>query len=93
MTSENVEMMLKNSEYEIFQESKQQIVATKPFNYGRIHIRLKRKSPPYLLKERYYWLADIHFEKGLRPQKIFDSNEIRQFVDKHIRPYAESVSK
>jgi hypothetical protein len=92
MASENVEPMLKSGEFEISYRSESQIVATKPIDYGRIHMRLKLQSPRYSLQERHYWLANIHFERGLRPQRIFDSNKIKEFVDQYIRPYTKSSS-
>jgi len=60
---------------------------------GRIHIRLKRNAVRYPLKERYYWLADIHFEKGLRPIHLFESREVREFVKKYVKPFTKAEPK
>jgi hypothetical protein len=83
----NIEMMLKNSECEISYRSKNLLVAKKTFDYGMIHIRLKRQKVNYVLKERYYWLANIHFEKGTRPQRLFESNQVIEFIEKYVEPY------
>ena len=79
--------MLENARCEVVAESEKQIVAVKRMNDGRIHIRLKRNAVRYSLKERYYWLANIHFEKGLRPTHLFESREVREFVKKYVKPF------
>ena len=83
----NIEKMLKNAKCEISYRSKNLIVTKKTFDYGRIYIRLKRQTVNYVLKERYYWLANIHFERGTRPQRFFDSNKVIEFVQKYVKPY------
>ena len=85
----NIEKMLKNSKCEISHRSKNLIVAKKTFDYGRIHIRLKRQRVNYVLKERYYWLANIYFERGTRPQRLFDSNKIIEFIENYVEPYIQ----
>lgn len=90
LSPKNVEPMLKSGDYEIAFQSENQIVVTKPFNYGRIHIRLKREKSRYSLQERYYWLANISFQKSLRPKRFFDSKDVHEFAEKYVIPYAES---
>lgn len=90
LAPENVESMLKSGEFEISQRSENQIEATKSIDYGRIHMRLKRERSQYLLQEHYHWLANIHFERGLRPQRFFDSKKVHEFAEKYVIPYAES---
>jgi hypothetical protein len=83
---ESIKVMLNNAGCEIVHASEKLIVAVKPMNAGRIHIRLKRHAVQYSLSERYYWLADIHFEKGLRPTRLFESREVRVFVERYVKP-------
>ncbi len=90
--AESIKAMLDKAGCEISQESQEQIVAVKPTNNGRIHIRLKRYAARYSLKERHYWLADIHFEKGLRT-RLFESKEVREFVKKHVKPFTKAEPK
>jgi hypothetical protein len=70
----NIEKMLKNAECEISYRSKN---------------KLKRQRVNYVLKERYYWLANIHFERGTRPQRLFESKEVIKFIKKHVEPYIQ----
>ena len=86
VSSEAIESILENAECQISQRSEKQVVALKHMNYGNIRIRFKRKALPYLLEKRNYWLADIHFEKGLRPQRYFDSQEVKDFVKEYVKP-------
>jgi hypothetical protein len=90
LAPENVEPMLNSGQFKISQRSENQIEATKPFDYGKIHMRLKREKSNYLLQERYHWLANIHFERGLRPQRFFDSKKVYEFAEKYVIPYAKS---
>lgn len=90
LAPENVEQMLNSGQFKISQRSENQIEATKPFDYGKIHMRLKREKSNYLLQERYHWLANIHFERGLRPQRFFDSKKVHEFAEKYVTPYAKS---
>jgi len=85
----NIEKMLNNVKCEISHWSKNLIVTKKTFDYGRIHIRLKRQRLNYVLKERYYWLANIHFERGTRPQRLFDSNKVIEFIENNVEPYVQ----
>lgn len=90
LASESVEKMLKRGEFEISYRSENRIEATKPLDYGRIYVRLKREASRYLIQERYHWLANIHWERGLRPQRFFDSKKVHEFAEKYIMPYAHS---
>ncbi|MGD8545762.1 MAG: hypothetical protein PVH12_06255 [Candidatus Bathyarchaeota archaeon] len=85
-----IESIIKNSECKISHRSENHVVAFKRMNNGAIHIRFKQKTKPYLLEERSYWLADIHFEKGLRPKCYFDSPEVKDFVKEYVRPFSSS---
>ena len=84
---ENIDNMLNNARCEINYRSENLIVAKKSFDHGKISIRLMRYSPNYLLNERYYWLANIHFEFGTRPQRLFNSDQVIEFVQKFVKPY------
>lgn len=88
LTPENVESMLKGGEFEISQRSENQIEATKPLNYGRIHMRLKREKSRYTLEDRDHWLVNIHLERGLRPQRFFDSKQVHEFAEKYVLPHS-----
>ena len=90
LSPENVELMLQSGEFEVTQRSENQIEAKKPFHYGRIHMRLKREKSRYTLQDRYHWVANIHFERGLRPQRFFDTKKVHEFAEKYVIPYAES---
>ena len=85
--------MLENAGCQVVAESEEQIVAVKRMTEGRIHIRLKRNAVRNSLKERYYWLADINFEKGLRPTHQFESKEVREFVKKYVKPFTKAEPK
>lgn len=90
LSSENVQKMLDNGKFEISQQSKGQIVVTKNLDYGRIQMRLKREESRYTIKTHHHWLANIHYEQGLRPQRDFDSKEVQKFAEEYVKPYAES---
>jgi hypothetical protein len=90
LAPENLESMLSSGQFDISQRSENQIEATKPVGYGKINMRLKRERSQYLLQEHYHWLANIHFERGLRPQRFFDSKKVHEFAEKFVIPYAES---
>ena len=87
---ENLEPMLQSGNFEISQRFENQIEAFKSFDYGRIHLRMKREKSRYLLKEKYHWVVNFHFEIGLRPQRFFDSQKVHEFAKKYIRPYVKS---
>jgi len=61
------------------------VFAVKPVNDGQLRIRIKQPSDPYNAK--IYWLCNIHFEKGLPPNRYFDSDEVKQFAEKYVQPY------
>jgi hypothetical protein len=90
LSPKNVEPMIKSGKFEITQRSENQIEAEKSFDYGRIHMILKREKSRYTLTDRYHWVANVHFEKGLRPQRFFDSKKVHEFAEKYVIPYAES---
>lgn len=90
LSPENVEPMLQKGEFEISQKSENQIEAFKPFDYGRIHMRLKREKAGYFLRDNYHWVAAFHLEIGLRPKRFFDSAKVHEFAEKYIIPYAKS---
>ncbi len=92
---ESIKTILDDAGCEISHESEKQVVAVKRVNYGRIYIRIKRQAVPYALEpeERFYWLADIHFEKGLRPHRLFDSKEVRVFIERYVNPFTDSFPK
>ncbi len=92
---ESIKTMLDNAGCEISHESEKQVMAVKRMNYGRIYIRIKRQAVPYAqtLEKRYYWLADIHFEKGLRPHRLLDSKEVRDFVERYVKPFTDSLPR
>lgn len=87
---ENVDLMLNEGGFEISCRSENQIEATKSYDYGKVHMILKREKSRYLLQERFHWLANFHFERGLRPQRFFDSKNVIDFAEKYVTPYAES---
>jgi len=86
---ENLEPMLQSGKFEISQRSENQIEAFKPHDYGKIHMRLKREKSRYSIQERYHWIANFHFERGLRPQRFFDSKKVHTFAEKYVIPFAE----
>lgn len=90
ISPENVEKMLQKGKFEVSYRTANQIEAKKPFGYGRIHMRLKREKSRYSMQERYYWLASFHFEKGLRPERFFDSENVSDFAENYVLPYAET---
>jgi hypothetical protein len=61
------------------------IFAVKPVKDGQLRIQIKAPSEPY--NAQYYWLCNIHFEKGLRPHQFFDSDEVKQFAEKYVQLY------
>lgn len=89
----SVKALLSNAGCKILRESEKQIAAVKPTNIGRVVIRVKRQSAPYALEERHYWLADIHFERGILPTPFFDSKEVRDFVKRYVEPFTNPPSK
>lgn len=91
--SGSVKALLSNAGCKILRESEKQIAAVKPINDGRVVIRVKRQSARYALEERYYWLADIHFERGIRPTPFFDSREVRDFIKLYVEPLTNPPSK
>ncbi len=82
--SELVNPILERAGCEIIHKTERQIVAIKPIGYGTIHIRFKRHELAF--GDSCHWLADIHFERGLRPSRKFDSNEVKQFIEKYVKP-------
>jgi hypothetical protein len=89
LSPENVEPMLQQGKFEISQKSENQIEAFKPFDYGKIHLRMKRKKAGYLLKDSYHWVAAFHLEIGLRPKRFFDSPKVHEFAKKYVIPYTK----
>ena len=87
---EKVTEMLDKGKFKISQRSENQIGATKPLDYGRINVRLKREESKYTIKMHHHWLANIHYEHGLRPQRDFDSKKVQQFAERYLKPYAET---
>jgi hypothetical protein len=87
---ENVEPLLKKGKFKVTQKSENQIEAFKPFDHGRIHLRMKRVKTPYLLEDNYWWAATFHLEIGLRPKRFFDSPKVHEFAEKYIVPYSKS---
>ena len=90
VSSKVMESILENAECRISQRSEKQVIALKRMNYGAIHIRFKRKILPYPLEEWSYWLADIHFERDLRPQHAFEPQEVKDFVKEYVEPFSSS---
>jgi hypothetical protein len=86
--------MLNNAGCEISHESEKQVVAVKRMSYGRIYIRIKRQSVHYAQtpEKHYYWLADIHFQKGFG-HRLFDSKEVREFVERYVKPFTRAEPK
>jgi len=90
---DSIRPILDNAECEISQESEKQIAAWKHWKNGRIQIRLRRYTARYTIKEHYYWLANIHFEKGLGSNRTFDSIEVRGFVERFVKPFIAAFHK
>jgi hypothetical protein len=61
------------------------IFAVKPVNGGLLRIRIRQPSEPY--NAQHYWLCSVHFEKGLRPNRFYDSSEVIEFTEQYVRPY------
>lgn len=80
-----VETIIEESESEVYARGEGYVYAVKPVNYGQLRIRIKQPSSPY--SARQYWLCTIHFEKGLRPNRFFDSTEVNEFAEQYIKPY------
>jgi hypothetical protein len=87
LNPENVDLMLTEGSFDILYRSENQVEAAKPINYGRIHMVLRRLNAPYRLNDNYYWIANFHFEKGLRPQRFFNSHEVQEFAEKYLLSY------
>ena len=86
---ENVEKMLDNGKFEVYQRSENQIAATKPLDFGKIKLRLKREQSRYSIEMHHHWLVNVHYEYGVRPQRDFDSKKVKEFSNNFVKPYAE----
>ncbi len=80
-----VEKIISESGSTAYARGEGYIFAVKPVNDGHLRIRIKQPNEPY--NAQYYWLCCIHFEKGLRPLRFFDSEEVKQFAEKYVQPY------
>jgi hypothetical protein len=88
LNPEKVDLMLSNGSFDILFKSENQIEAIKPYDFGKIHMRLKREKTRYSLKENYYWVANIHYELGVRPNRYFESQKVQDFVKNFVQPYS-----
>lgn len=90
LSPENVEPMLQQGKFKVSYRSENQIVAFKPSNYGKIHMRLRRVKSRYSLEDRFWWVGNFHFEKGLSPQCFFDSQEVQEFAKNYVFSFVKS---
>ena len=84
---EQLELMLQNGDFNIIHQSKNLIEATKTFDNGIVRMRMKRENQQYSLKESYHWHVGFHFERGIRPQRYFDSKKVHNFAENYVTPY------
>jgi hypothetical protein len=80
--------MLQNGKFKVSYRSENQIEAFKAFNHGRIHLRIRREKARYFIRQKYHWIANFHFEIGLRPKRYFDSPKVHEFSERYVTPYA-----
>ena len=87
LSTEAVEPILEKGDFQVSARSENMIEAFKTIDSGKIHMRLKRENSKYSLKDRFYWVANFHYEHGIRPARIFESDIIRDFAEKYIIPH------
>ncbi len=85
---DKVNMMLNNGSFDILFKSENQIEAIKSYDYGKIHMRLKREKSRYMLKDKYWWIVNIQYELGVRPKRYFKSEKVQEFVKNFVQPYS-----
>lgn len=85
---EQFELILQNGDFNIIHKSENLMEATKTFDNGTICIRMKRENSHYSLHDRHRWRVSFHFERGIRPQRYFDSKKVHDFAKNYITPYA-----
>lgn len=86
---EAIDPMLGAGHFKVSARSENMIVAVKSFDGGKIHMRLKRENSKYSLQDHYYWVANFHYEYGIRPARIFESDTVRNFAKKYVTPYVK----
>ena len=84
---EAIDSMLNAGDFKVSWHSENMMEAFKAFNNGKIHMKLKRENSKYSLKDRFYWVANFHYEHGIRPARTFESDLIRDFAEKYIIPH------
>ena len=89
LSAESIESMLGDGHFEISARSEEMIEAFKDFDNGKIHMRLKRENSKHSLKDRFHWIANFHYEHGIRPARIFEFDTVRDFAKKYITPYVK----
>ena len=89
VTIEGVDPMLGAGHFEVSARSENMIEAFKDFDNGKIQMRLKRENSKHSLKDRFHWIANFHYEHGIRPARIFEFDTVRDFAKKYITPYVK----
>ena len=81
----NVKTIIEDSGSSVSGKGEGYVFAVKPTNNGVLRIRIKQPRDPY--RAQHYWLCTVHFEGGLRPNRYFDSAEVKKFAEQYIQPY------
>jgi len=81
---EAVEPMLEKGDYNVSARSENMIEAFKDFDDGKIHMKLKLENSKYSLEDHFYWVANFHYQYGIRPARIFESDIVRDFAEKYL---------
>ena len=89
LSAESIESMLGDGHFEISARSEEMIEAFKDFDNGKIHLRIKRENSKYSLEDRFFWVANFHYEHGIRPSRIFESYTVQDFAEKYVAPYVK----
>ncbi len=89
LSTESIESMLGDGYFEISARSENMIEAFKDFDNGKIHLRMKRENSKHSLEEHFYWVVNFHYEHGIRPTKIFESDIVQDFAKKYVTPYVK----
>jgi len=88
---EAVKPMLEEGDFQVYTLSENMIEAFKSYDNGKIHMRMKRENSKYSLEDHFFWVANFHFEHGIRPARIFESDLVRDFAEKYVIPYVTQI--
>jgi hypothetical protein len=86
----HVKTIIEDSGSSVSSKSERYVFAGKPTNNGVLRIRMKQPRDPY--NAQHYWLCTVHFERGLRPNRYFNSAEVKKFAEQYIQPYSRPLA-